>query len=211
MIRVREVIIVEGRYDKHRVSQAVDALIVETAGFGVFSDREKLALIRRLARDRGAVILTDSDSAGFLIRNYLKGALDKNLVKHAFIPDIEGREKRKSSPSKEGKLGVEGMQAAVLVDALRRAGATFEEVEAGIGELGQGHKPFTKADLYAMDLYGRPDSGKKRAALLKILDLPERLSTNMLMDVLNAVVSREELETLARQLGLEDHGAHGCD
>ena len=125
MISVKEVIVVEGRYDRNTLSQVFDAVIVETSGFGVFNDREKLALLRRLAEARGLVVLTDSDGAGFVIRNFLKGAIDPALVKQAYIPDIAGRERRKRAPSKEGKLGVEGMKPEVLIEALRRAGATL--------------------------------------------------------------------------------------
>ena len=126
MDRIREVIVVEGRYDKNTVSQAVEASIVETEGFGIFSDSERLELLRRLGEKRGLVILTDSDSAGFLIRNHLKGRLNGIDVKMAYIPDVAGKEKRKRSPSKEGKLGVEGMPKTVIIEALKRAGATFE-------------------------------------------------------------------------------------
>ena len=191
MIRIREAIVVEGRYDKAALENAVDAVIVDTAGFGIFSDGEKLALLRRLARARGLVVLTDSDGGGFLIRNFLKGAIDGGLVKHAYIPEIPGKERRKKSPSKEGKLGVEGMRPAVLEQALRRAGATVEGEERG-----ENAPPMTKAELYAMGLTGRPDSAARRAAVKKALDLPEKLTTNGLLDVLNALCTREELEEI---------------
>lgn len=185
MIRVREVIVVEGRYDRNALSQVVDAVILETSGFGIFNDREKLALLRRIADERGLIVLTDSDGAGFVIRRYLKGALDPAKVKHAYIPDITGKEKRKSSPSKEGKLGVEGMRPEVLLDALRRAGATFCDEAAPQKE------PITKADLYAAGLSGGANSAEKRKALLKKLDLPEKLTANALLDVLNVLWGRE--------------------
>ena len=130
MFRIREAIVVEGRYDKNTLSQVVDTVILETAGFGVFKNQELVALLRRLAEERGLIVLTDSDGAGFVIRNYLKGALPKDQVKQAYIPDIHGKERRKRAPGKEGKLGVEGMRPAVLEEALRRAGATFLEEEA---------------------------------------------------------------------------------
>ena len=189
MIPVKEVIVVEGRYDKNTLSQIFDAVIVETAGFGVFNDREKLALLRRLAEARGLIVLTDSDGAGFVIRNFLKGAIDPALVKQAYIPDIAGKERRKASPSKEGKLGVEGMKPEILLDALRRAGATIDEESAVKGN------SITKADLYDLGLIG-PDSVEKRKALCKRLELPEHLSANALVEVLNLLMSREELQGL---------------
>ena len=192
MIRIREAIVVEGRYDKAALRAAVDAVVLETEGFGVFSDKEKLALLRRLAEKRGLIILTDSDGGGFLIRNYLRGALDPRLVKHAYIPDIPGKERRKRRPGKEGKLGVEGMSARTLIDCLRRAGATVEG-EAASADRGA---PLTKADLYALGLTGRPDSAARRAAVKSALDLPEKLTTNALLEVLNVLSSREELEEL---------------
>ena len=185
MIRVEEVLVVEGRYDKNTLSQIFDAVILETGGFGIFSDREKLSLLRRLADARGLVVLTDSDGAGFVIRNYLKGALDPAKVKHAYIPDVSGKEKRKSSPSKEGKLGVEGMKPEVLVQALRRAGATLD------GEAAAPRERITRADLYAAGLSGRPDSAAKRRALLKKLSLPEKLSAKSLCEVLEVLMGRE--------------------
>lgn len=188
MEKIREVIVVEGRYDKNTLSQVVDAVIVETEGFGVFSDEEKLQLLRTLAEKRGLIVLTDSDGAGFVIRNYLKGAIDPALVKHAYIPDVVGKEKRKSSPSKEGKLGVEGMKPETLLEALRRAGASFE------GDSVPGERSgITKTDLYLLGLSGRPDSAQRRQALKRKLGLPEKLSANGLLDVLNVMVSREEL------------------
>lgn len=185
---------VEGRYDKNTLSQVVDGVILETSGFGVFKDEEALALLRRLAKERGLVILTDPDGAGFVIRNYLKGAIDPAHVKHAYIPDCPGKEKRKRTPGKEGKLGVEGMPPDVLLEALRRAGATFEE-NAGAPMAPRG-RPITKADLYAVGLSGTPDAAERRRALLKRLELPEHLSPNALLQVLNALYSYEELTRL---------------
>lgn len=191
MISVKEVIVVEGRYDRNTLSQVFDAVIVETSGFGVFNDREKLALLHRLAEARGLVVLTDSDGAGFVIRNFLKGAIDPALVKQAYIPDIAGRERRKRAPSKEGKLGVEGMKPEVLIEALRRAGATLggEEPARRAGGI-------TKATLYELGLSGGPGSAEKRRALLKELDLPEKLSANALLDVLNALYTEAELREI---------------
>lgn len=125
MRKIKEVIVVEGRYDKNTLAQVVDATVVELGGFAVFHDAEKLALLRRLAESRGLILLTDSDGAGFVIRNHLKGALPRDKVKQAYIPDIAGKEKRKRRPGKEGKLGVEGMDPATLLSVLRRCGATL--------------------------------------------------------------------------------------
>ena len=194
MISVKEVIVVEGRYDKNTLSQVFDAVIVETSGFGLFKDGEKLALLRRLAEKRGLVILTDSDGAGFVIRNYIKGAIDPALVKMAYIPDVPGKERRKSSPSKEGKLGVEGMSAEVLIAALRRAGATLGGETATHRTGG-----ITKATLYELGLSGRPDSAARRRELLKKLDLPEKLGANALLDVLNALYDEESLRASVLQ------------
>ena len=192
MVKIKEAIVVEGRYDKNTLSQVVDTLILETAGFGVFKDTEKLALLRKVAEKRGLIVLTDSDGAGFVIRNYLKGAIDPALVKHAYIPDRPGKERRKRAPGKEGKLGVEGMDPQALLDALRRAGATFLEERSG-----ERREPvLTKADLFALGLTGRPDSAAKRAVLLKQLDLPGHLNANALLDVLSALYDREELASL---------------
>ena len=188
MFRIREAIVVEGRYDKNTLSQVVDTVILETAGFGVFKNQELVALLRRLAEERGLIVLTDSDGAGFLIRSRLKSALPQDRVKHAYIPDVYGKERRKRAPGKEGKLGVEGMTPAVLVEVLRRAGATFLVEEAG----GRGPKGgITKADLYALGLSGGPDAARRRQALLKHLKLPEHMSANALLPVLNALYDRE--------------------
>ena len=190
MCRVREVIVVEGRYDKNALSQVVDAVILETAGFGIFKDRQKQKLLRTLAETRGLIVLTDPDGAGFVIRNFLKGCTDPARVKHAYEPDIAGKERRKSAPSKEGKLGVEGMRPELLLEALRRAGASFED-EAETPRTA----PITKADLYARGLSGGEGSAQKRRELLQKLDLPERLTADGLLDVLNALMSREEFYT----------------
>ncbi len=188
MLRIREAIVVEGRYDKNTLSQLVDTVILETSGFGVFRNGELVALLRRLALSRGLVVLTDSDGAGFLIRNHLKGVLPSEGVKHAYIPDVLGKERRKRVPGKEGKLGVEGMSPPVLEQALRRAGATFlgEEVGGGRGEA------ITKADLYALGLSGGPSAAAGRAKLLKRLDLPAHMSPNALLPVLNALYTRQD-------------------
>ena len=187
MHSVREVIVVEGRYDKNTLSQVVDAVIIETSGFGIFNDAEKRKLLQTMAEARGLIVLTDPDGAGFVIRNYIKGCVDPKLVKHAYIPDIYGKERRKSAPSREGKLGVEGMKPQVLLDALIRAGATFDDEENK-----KTAPRISKADMYARGLSGREGSAEKRVQLIKQLGLPERLTADGLLDVLNATMSREE-------------------
>ena len=191
--RIREVIVVEGRYDKNTLSQVVEAVIVTTEGFRVFHDREKLAYFRQLAQKRGVILLTDPDGAGFVIRNYLKGALPKEQVKQAYIPDIHGKEKRKRAPGKEGKLGVEGMKPEVILEALRRAGATFLDETA---EPAAEKTPITKADLMEWGLAGGADSSQRRQALLRRLDLPEHLTANGMLEALNLLTDREELAEL---------------
>lgn len=190
MIRIKEVIVVEGRYDKNTLSQLIDGTIIETQGFGIFSNKEKLALLRRLAEKRGLLVLTDSDGAGFVIRNFLKGAIDPKLVKHAYIPDISGKERRKQSASKEGKLGVEGMRPEVLLAALERAGVLTE------GQTSTREAPLVTADLYALGLSGGKESAEKRKKLLKKLNLPEKLSARAMLEVLNALYTRAELFAL---------------
>ena len=198
MLKIKEAIVVEGRYDKNTLSQLVDTVILETSGFGVFKDRERVELLRRLAEQRGLIVLTDSDGAGFVIRNFLKGAIDPKLVKHAYIPDVFGKERRKRAPGKEGKLGVEGMSPAVLEAALRRAGATILDGEAEAS--GPAREPITKADLMAWGLTGGEGSRERRSRLLAELSLPEHLSPNALLPVLGALWSREELEAKLEEL-----------
>lgn len=195
MRRIREVIVVEGRYDKNALKQVVEATVVETGGFSVFNDRERLALLRRLAAERGLILLTDSDGAGFVIRNFLKGAIPKDKLKQAYIPDIYGKERRKAAPGKEGKLGVEGMSPQVLLSALERAGATFEDADAAPA----GGVPITKADLFALGLSGGADSQNQRLALLKRLGLPERMTANALLEALNILYTREEFLALMEE------------
>lgn len=192
MLKIREIIVVEGRYDKNTVSQAVDATVIETSGYGIFSDTEKMNLLRRLAEKRGLIILTDSDSAGFLIRGHLKGQLNNGQIKQAYIPDIAGREKRKRTASKEGKLGVEGMSRDIIISALVRAGATIEGETENSAPLEQ----ISKSDMYAVGLSGLSGSAERRSKLMKQLGLPERLSSNGLLDVLNALYTKKEFYKL---------------
>ncbi len=189
MLKIKEAIVVEGRYDKNKLAQLVDTVILETSGFGIFKDKEQLALLRRIGEKRGLILLTDSDGAGFVIRNHLKGALPPDQVKHAYIPDCFGKERRKRKPGKEGKLGVEGMEPLVLLQALRRAGATILDEE----EEREESTPLTKADLFACGLSGGEGSREKRQALLKKLGLPEHLSPNAMLPVLSALYDRESL------------------
>ena len=193
MLRIREAIVVEGRYDKNTLSQVVDTLILETGGFQIFKDPERMALLDRAARRRGLVVLTDSDGAGFVIRSRIKGVIPARFLKHAYIPDVFGKERRKRQPGKEGKLGVEGMPPDVLERVLRRAGATFLEEGEKVPRSGP---PLTKGDLFAAGLSGGPGSAEKRQALLKRLELPEHMSANALLAVLNGCYSREEIGSL---------------
>lgn len=198
--QIREVIVVEGRYDKNTISQVVDATIIEVGGFQVFHDTQRLSLLRRLARDRGLILFTDPDGAGFLIRNHLKGTITGGRVLQAYVPDIYGKEKRKRTPGKEGKLGVEGMKPEIILDALRRAGATFgEEARRDRGE------QITKADLLELGLLG-DGSAARRAALLKRLDLPEHLSTNALLEVLNLLYEKDSFFLTEQQKNLANNG-----
>ncbi|MEG1072627.1 MAG: DUF4093 domain-containing protein [Oscillospiraceae bacterium] len=199
-LKIKEAIVVEGRYDKNTLSQLVDTLIVETAGFGIFHNDPQLSLLRQLAETRGLIVLTDSDGAGFVIRNYLKGAIDPALIKHAYIPDIYGKERRKASPGKEGKLGVEGMRPAVLEEVLRRAGATFLEGQETKSPSAHSENPLTKADLYALGLTGRPDSKDRRQALQTKLNLPEHLSCTALLAVLNSLYTPSEVAEILSSL-----------
>ena len=188
MVRIREAIVVEGRYDKNALSQLVDTLILETRGFGIFRDREQMALLRRVARQRGLIVFTDPDGAGFVIRSRLKSSIPGPYLKHAYAPDILGKERRKARAGREGKLGVEGMSPQVLEQVLRRAGATF----LGEDDRTEEGPELTKADLFAAGLTGRPDSAQRRQALLKRLELPEHMTANALLEVLNTCYSRRE-------------------
>ena len=190
MVKIREAILVEGRYDKNTLSQIVDAPILETAGFGIFKDKKQMALLRQVAEKRGLIVLTDSDGAGFVIRNHIKSAIPGKYLKHAYIPDIYGKERRKAAPGKEGKLGVEGMTREVILDALRKCGATIE------GEDTISRNAITKQDLMELGLSGGPDASARRLALLKKLNLPEHMSANAMLQALNLLYSLDELRNL---------------
>ena len=195
MVKIREAIVVEGRYDKNTLSQIVDAPIFQTDGFGIMKNGEMLSFLSKAAQKRGLIVFTDSDGAGFQIRNYLKSAIPGAFLKHAYIPDITGKERRKDKPGKEGKLGVEGMTPEIILSCLRRAGATFE------GEIPQvTQNEITKTDLYDMGLSGTPDSKARRLALLKKLDLPERMSSNAMLDALNLLYAKEELYEILEKI-----------
>ena len=197
MVIIREAIVVEGRYDKNTLSQVVDAPIFETNGFGIRKDKARMDLLRRVAEQRGLIVFTDSDGAGFVIRNFLKGAIPAKYLKHAYIPDIPGKERRKSAPGKEGKLGVEGMTPEILLSCLKRAGATI------LGEDTPTEQPITKQDLFDLGLSGGANASEKRKKLMKKLALPEHLSPNGLLQALSLLYTREELTALAAQLETE--------
>ncbi len=201
--RLREALVVEGRYDKNSLLQVVDGVILETRGFRIFKDRELKALLQFYAETRGLIILTDGDSAGFLIRNHLRGVVPSEKVKHAYIPDIRGKEKRKAQPSKEGKLGVEGMPPELLLTALRRAGATFEGEETS-----EYHgKTLTKADFYALGLSGRAGCAERRKTLAQRLGFPEHMTADALLDAVNTMLLTGRLE----QSFFDTYGADHAD
>lgn len=194
MVKIKEAIVVEGRYDKNTLSQIVDAPILETAGFGIFKDKQQMSLLRRIAETRGLIVFTDSDGAGFVIRNHIKSSIPGKFLKHAYIPDIQGKEKRKAAPGKEGKLGVEGMSREIIIDALRRSGATIEGEEASAA------RQITKQDLMELGLSGGPDASARRLRLLKKLSLPEHMSPNAMLQALNLLYSLEELTSVMHDL-----------
>ncbi len=187
MVKIKEAILVEGRYDKNTLSQIVDASILETSGFGIFKDKQQMVLLRRVAKSRGLIVFTDSDGAGFVIRNHIKSAIPGAYLKHAYIPDIPGKERRKSAPGKEGKLGVEGMSREIILEALLRSGATIE------GEAVTASNQISKQDLMALGLSGGANAAAQRKKLLRKLDLPEHMSSNAMLQALNLLYSLEEL------------------
>lgn len=192
-IKLSEAVIVEGKYDKIKLSNILDAFIIETNGFAVFKDKTKLSFIKKLAKERGIIILTDSDHAGFMIRNYISSGVPKEEIKNVYIPDIFGKEKRKNAPSKEGKLGVEGMTKEVIVEALSKAGITSSKSVCS--------DPVTTVDFYDLGLTGGAGSKAKRKALCKTLDLPEFLSTSSLISCINNFMTKEEFYSVCQNLG----------
>ena len=207
MIVVKEAIIVEGKYDKIKLSSFIDGMIIETRGFRIFKDKEQMALIRKMADARGLLILTDSDSAGFLIRNYLKSCIAPDKIKHAYIPDILGKERRKTSYSKEGKLGVEGIEKQLLIRALEKAGVvvnqeTISENKEYVRHLYLCRKhAILKQDFFEWGLTGRDESNQKRKQVLKQLKLPEHLTTNAMIDAINSFMSYEAFLLEIQRLG----------
>lgn len=194
MVTIQEAILVEGRYDKNTLSQIVAAPIFETSGFGIFKDKEQMALLRRVAETRGLIVFTDADGAGFLIRNHIKSAIPARFLKHAYTPDIPGKERRKQHSGKEGKLGVEGMTPEIILEALRRCGATFADgAPYDCGNI-------TKQDMVQLGLSGGKNSSFSRSKLLKKLDFPEKMSANALLQALNLLYSLEELKQVVSTL-----------
>ena len=195
MVKIKQAIVVEGRYDKNTLMQIVDAPVFQTNGFEIMHNKQLLAMLRSVAKKRGLIVFTDSDGAGFVIRNYLKGAIENRYLLHAYIPDVLGKEKRKKQAGKEGKLGVEGMTAQVILDALRRAGATMDGVsEDNVkGEI-------TKQDLMELGLSGGADSADKRKRLLMYMEFPEHMSCNAMLQAINVLYTKEELLLMVQRL-----------
>ncbi len=194
MIKLKQAVVVEGKYDKITLSSIIDAVIIVTNGFGIFKDKEKLELIKFYAKSTGIIIMTDSDRAGFVIRNHIKGAVKNGKIQNVYIPDIMGKEKRKIKPSAEGKLGVEGMNREIIVKALEKAGITADETEKNKDKL------ITKTDLYMLGLSGGQDSSNLRRKLLEHLSLPSLLSANSMLEVLNTMMDIEKLNSLMDEL-----------
>lgn len=193
MLHLEQAVIVEGKYDKIKLNSIIDGVIITTNGFSVIKDKEKIELIRYFAKKKGIIILTDSDSAGFKIRNYIKGAVREGKITNVYVPDIFGKEKRKTVPSKEGKLGVEGIDKEILLKAFEKAGILSSETP-------ENHDPITKIDLFEAGLTGGHNSSEKRKAILKKLDMPQLLTTNSMLEILNTMMSREEFMSFAAEI-----------
>ena len=193
MLHLEQAVIVEGKYDKIKLSSVVDAVIITTNGFSVIKDKEKLEIIRFFAKNKGIIILTDSDSAGFKIRNFLKGAISDGKITNVYIPDIFGKEKRKAAPSKEGKIGVEGIDTQILLEAFRKAGVISNEADSE-------REPVTKLDLFEAGLSGGNNSAEKRSELLKYLGMPELMTTNAMLEIINTMMSRDEFMKITAKL-----------
>ena len=194
MVKISEAIVVEGKYDKNTLSQIVDTVIIETSGFGIMKNDSQVQLLRQIAMKRGLIVFTDSDGAGFVIRNRIKSVIEPEYLKHAYIPDVYGKERRKASPGKEGKVGVEGMAKDVLIASLRRAGATFCD------ESVNSHANITKCDLVELGLSGGVDSATKRKSLLQLLGFPTQMSANAMLQALNLLYTKEELTDLVHKI-----------
>lgn len=193
MLHLEQAVIVEGKYDKIKLSSVVDAVIITTNGFSVIKDKEKLEIIRFFAKNKGIIILTDSDSAGFKIRNFLKGAISDGKITNVYIPDIFGKEKRKAAPSKEGKIGVEGIDTQILLEAFRKAGVISNEADSE-------REPVTKLDLFEAGLSGGNNSAEKRSELLKYLGMPKLMTTNAMLEIINTMMSRDEFMKITAKL-----------
>lgn len=191
-IKISQAVIVEGKYDKIKLSNILDAFIIETNGFSIFKDKQRLAFIKKLANERGIIVLTDSDHAGFMIRNYISSGIPKDKIINVYIPDVFGKEKRKAEPSKEGKLGVEGMTKEVLLEAFDKAGVTSTKIKS--------ENPITNYDLYELGLSGIANAKQNKKKLLAKLDLPEFLSTNSLLSCLNNMMTKSELCEIIKEL-----------
>ena len=198
MVKIKEAIVVEGRYDKNTLSQILDAPILETSGFGIFKNKEQMSLLRKVAEVRGLIVFTDADGAGFVIRNHIKSAIPAKYLKHAYTPDVFGKERRKDKAGKEGKLGVEGMTRDVILESLRRAGATFLGEETADAK-----QEITKADLMDLGLYG-PGSNEKRAAVIKKLGFPEKISTNAFLQAVNLLYDFSQLEQIMDTMEIDN-------
>jgi len=198
VVKIREAIVVEGRYDKNTLSQIVDAPIFETGGFRIFKDKQQMDLLRKVAQTRGLIVFTDADGAGFVIRNHLKSAIDGRFLKHAYTPDLFGKERRKASPGKEGKLGVEGMNREIILEALKKAGATFDDFPVDRPGM------ITKQDFIALGLSGGPDSSRIRLALLRRLGLPEHMSSNAMVQAVSVLYDFEEFSKIVKDLEQEN-------
>ena len=202
MIKIKEAIIVEGKYDKMKLSTIIDGLIIETNGFRIFKNKKKLNMLRDIAEKRGILILTDSDSAGFIIRNYISGALGKGNIKQAYIPDLYGKEKRKAKYSKEGKLGVEGISEDIIIEAIKRAGVNIENSDESNNNE-KNHRPISKLDFFKDGLSGGANSKENRLKLINYLNLPEQLSVNALIDVINTILNYDEYKDIVKKLDIK--------
>lgn len=196
MLKIKEAIVVEGRYDKNKLSQIVDTLIIETSGFGIFNNSEKRALLKKICDEKGIIILTDSDGAGFVIRNHLKGALPNDKVKNAYIPQIEGKERRKPKASKEGFLGVEGVNVSVIIEAIKKAGATILEDDS----IDEKHPEISKTDFYEDGLSGGENSAQLRLCILKECGLPCHMTANAMLEAFNVLYTRDEYKALVEKV-----------
>lgn len=192
MLKVDEAVIVEGRYDKLKLANIIDALIIETNGFSIFNDKEKMNFIKRLADERGLIVITDSDSGGFQIRRYISSGIDKEKIKHIYIPDVYGKEKRKKAPSKQGKLGVEGMDESVLLSLFKKADISVSTSKR--------LDPLTSYDFYFLKLSGTSNAKENKKKLLKSLNLPEFLSTSSLISYINSIMEKQEFYDYCEKL-----------